>query len=72
MGGGPEEVPERYDLGDPMRLLPPSVPVLLVHGTADETVSVELSRSYARAARASLLSRVLGAASFRIGGRAGG
>jgi acetyl esterase/lipase len=53
MGGGPAEVPERYDVGDPMRLLPPSVPVLLVHGTADETVSVELSRSYARAARAS-------------------
>jgi acetyl esterase/lipase len=53
MGGGPEEVPERYDLGDPMRLLPPSVPVLLVHGTVDETVSVELSRSYPGAARAS-------------------
>jgi acetyl esterase/lipase len=52
MGGGPEEVPERYDLGDPIRLLPPSVPVLLVHGTADETVSVKLSRSYDRAARA--------------------
>ena len=51
MGGAPEEVPERYDAGDPIRLLPPSVPVLLVHGTLDETVSVSLSRSYERAAR---------------------
>jgi acetyl esterase/lipase len=53
MGGGPEQVGERYDVGDPLRLLPPSIPVLLVHGTADETVSVKLSRNYERAARAS-------------------
>ncbi len=53
MGGAPEEFPERYDAGDPIRLLPPSVPVLLVHGTIDETVSVKLSRNYERAARAS-------------------
>jgi acetyl esterase/lipase len=53
MGGGPDEVPERYDVADPVRLMPPSVPVLLVHGTADRTVSVELSRSYERTARAS-------------------
>jgi acetyl esterase/lipase len=51
MGGSPEEVPERYDAGDPLRLAPPSVPVLLVHGVADQTVSVELSRSYADAVR---------------------
>ena len=53
MGGGPDEVPERYDVADPIGLLPLGVPVLLVHGIADQTVSVELSRSYARAARAS-------------------
>jgi acetyl esterase/lipase len=52
MGGAPDEVPERYAAGDPMRLLPLSVPALLVHGTLDETVSVELSRNYERAARA--------------------
>jgi acetyl esterase/lipase len=52
MGGAPEEYPERYAAGDPMRLLPLSMPALLVHGTLDETVSVELSRNYARAARA--------------------
>ncbi len=52
MGGGPDEVAERYAVGDPMRLLPLSMPALLVHGTLDETVSVELSRSYERAALA--------------------
>jgi acetyl esterase/lipase len=50
MGGSPEEHPERYAAGDPMRLLPLGIPALLVHGTDDETVSVELSRSYERAA----------------------
>jgi acetyl esterase/lipase len=52
MGGSPEELPERYAAGDPMRLLPLSMPALLVHGTLDETVSVKLSRRYERAARA--------------------
>ena len=52
MGGSPEELPERYAVGDPMRLLPLSVPALLVHGTLDDTVSVKLSRNYERAARA--------------------
>ncbi|MGA2453942.1 MAG: alpha/beta hydrolase [Solirubrobacteraceae bacterium] len=52
MGGAPEEVPERYDVGDPLRLLPASMPALLIHGVHDETVSVTLSRSYADAARA--------------------
>jgi acetyl esterase/lipase len=51
MGGSPEQLPERYAAGDPIRLLPPSMPALLVHGTQDETVTVELSRDYARAAR---------------------
>jgi acetyl esterase/lipase len=52
MGGGPEEVPERYAVGDPVALVPPQMPVLLVHGVLDEVVSVKLSRSYADAARA--------------------
>ncbi len=52
MGGSPDEVPERYAAGDPMRLLPLEIPALIVHGVRDETVSVELSRSYARAAQA--------------------
>lgn len=53
MGGGPEELPERYQAADPIRLLPTGVAVLLVHGTVDETVSVRYSRSYEQAARAS-------------------
>jgi acetyl esterase/lipase len=52
MGGAPEQVPERYAAGDPMRLVPLGIPALLVHGTLDETVSVQRSRSYERAARA--------------------
>jgi acetyl esterase/lipase len=52
MGGSPEDLPDRYGAADPMRLLAPAVPTLLVHGSADETVSIELSRSYERAARA--------------------
>jgi acetyl esterase/lipase len=52
MGGSPGEVPERYAAGDPIRLLPPAMPVLLVHGVLDETVSIKLSRRYAKAARA--------------------
>jgi len=52
MGGGPDELPERYALADPIALVPLAIPVLLVHGTADTTVSVRRSRNYAQAARA--------------------
>jgi acetyl esterase/lipase len=52
LGGRPDEVPERYDAADPMRLVPLGVPTLLVHGAEDETVPVERSRAYAAAARA--------------------
>jgi acetyl esterase/lipase len=52
MGGGPEEVPERYAAGDPIELVPADVPVLLVHGIVDEVASIELSRSYAESAAA--------------------
>jgi acetyl esterase/lipase len=52
LGGSPAEVPDRYDLTDPMRLVPLGVPTLLVHGAEDETVPVKRSREYAEAARA--------------------
>jgi acetyl esterase/lipase len=52
MGGGPEELPERYAAGNPIASVPLQMPVLLVHGLLDETVSVRLSRAYARAALA--------------------
>jgi pimeloyl-ACP methyl ester carboxylesterase len=52
MGGSPDEFPERYGAGDPAALVPLQMPALLVHGVLDEVVSIELSRSYADAARA--------------------
>jgi acetyl esterase/lipase len=52
MGGSPEEVPERYAAGDPIRLLPLEMSALLVHGVRDPTVSIEISRGYVKAARA--------------------
>ncbi len=51
LGGRPEEVPERYDLADPMRLIPLGVPTLLVHGIDDETVPAKRSHEYFEAAR---------------------
>ncbi|MGI8803921.1 MAG: alpha/beta hydrolase family protein [Solirubrobacteraceae bacterium] len=52
MGGSPAEVPDRYEIGDPIRQVPLDLPVLLVHGTEDQTVSIERSRAYAAAAQA--------------------
>jgi len=49
MGGSPEEVPERYAAGDPIRLLALDMPVLIVHGVEDPTVSIEISRDYLNA-----------------------
>lgn len=47
MGGGPDDVPERYAVGDPLALAPPPVPVLLVHGRDDDSVPPEQSATYA-------------------------
>lgn len=52
MGGSPDAFPERYAVGDPLGLTPLEMPVLLVHGVLDETVSIELSRRYAEHAQA--------------------
>ncbi len=52
LGGGPDEVPERYAAADPIANVPLALPVLLVHGTDDATVTVRRSRDYAQAARA--------------------
>lgn len=49
LGGGPEEVPERYEAANPWRMLALPVPALLVHGKEDETVTVEQSRDYCTA-----------------------
>jgi len=52
MGGSPQELPERYAVADPLAHVPLRLPVLLVHGIEDRTVSVELSRRYAGASAA--------------------
>jgi pimeloyl-ACP methyl ester carboxylesterase len=43
LGGSPSEVPGRYEAATPR---PPGVPLLLVHGTLDEDVPVEISRDF--------------------------
>ncbi|MDP3711469.1 MAG: alpha/beta hydrolase [Mycobacteriales bacterium] len=55
LGGTVEQVPERWDLADPMSLLPLSVPTLVVHPEADTTIPVARSRDYAAASGAELV-----------------
>ena len=50
MGGGPDDVPERYRLGSPAALLPLGKPQLLLHGLADDSVPAALSEQYAETA----------------------
>ncbi|GAA1503006.1 hypothetical protein GCM10009827_014870 [Dactylosporangium maewongense] len=51
LGGAPDRVPEAYTAADPMRNLPSKVRTVVVHGSDDTIVPVELSRDYCRAAR---------------------
>ena len=52
LGGSPDQVPDRFGAVDPIRLVPPPVPVLVVHPADDDTIPVARSRQYADAARA--------------------
>jgi acetyl esterase/lipase len=52
LGGSPSEHPERYHASSPMELLPLGVRQLVIHGTPDEDVPVDISRRYAAAAKA--------------------
>ena len=51
LGGGPARVPDRYAYADPAQLLPARCRVIIVHGTEDRQVPIEVSRSYAAAAQ---------------------
>jgi acetyl esterase/lipase len=51
LGGSPIEFPERYRIASPSAFLPLRVPQVLIHGTEDPHVPLELSRSYAALAR---------------------
>lgn len=46
LGGGPEQRPQRYARVDPARLPAPPAPTVIIHGTRDRQVPIELSRSY--------------------------
>ncbi|TQS44628.1 alpha/beta hydrolase family protein [Cryptosporangium phraense] len=54
LGGTPAAVPDRYAIADPAALPPPGVPVTILHGDADDTVPLDVARSYAADGRASL------------------
>lgn len=52
IGGTPGRYPERFRAASPVELLPLGIRQLLLHGTADDAVPIELSRRYALAASA--------------------
>jgi uncharacterized protein len=52
LGGGPEEIPAVYDVACPVHLLPLGVPQVVLHGTGDLDVPLEVSTRYARRAGA--------------------
>jgi acetyl esterase/lipase len=51
LGGTPSDVPERYTSASPAALLPLGIPQVLIHGTEDVNVPLEVSQSYAEAAK---------------------
>jgi acetyl esterase/lipase len=52
LGGGPEDVPERYRDASPIERVPLGVPTVVVHGTADTDVPYDLSSAFVTRARA--------------------
>ena len=52
MGGKPEAMAARYAQASPIALLPVGVPVVCVHGEADDTVPIRQSERYVAAAKA--------------------
>jgi acetyl esterase/lipase len=52
LGGDFDEVPERYIAASPAALLPLGIPQILIHGTADESVPLQMSLAYLAKAQA--------------------
>jgi acetyl esterase/lipase len=50
LGGGPEDVPDRYALASPIERLPFGISQKLFHGTADTSVPHEISERYVHTA----------------------
>jgi acetyl esterase/lipase len=51
LGGTIASVPERYAAASPAAMLPLGVPQVLIHGTSDDSVPLQVSQAYANAAR---------------------
>jgi acetyl esterase/lipase len=51
LGGGFNDVPERYAAASPTALLPLGVPQVLIHGTSDASVPLQVSQAYTKAAK---------------------
>ena len=51
LGGAPTDQAARYQAASPRAMLPLDVLQLVIHGTADDVVPVEIARSYTQAAR---------------------
>jgi acetyl esterase/lipase len=51
LGGGPDELPDRYRAASPAALLPLGIPQVLVHGLDDTAVPSSMSADYAERAR---------------------
>jgi acetyl esterase/lipase len=52
LGGGPDDVPERYAVADPLTLLPTGVRTVLIHGGDDDDVPPSQAHRYVSAATA--------------------
>jgi acetyl esterase/lipase len=52
LGGTPADVPDRYALASPARLVPVRIPVVAVHGSLDDAVPLEISQRYVSRAQA--------------------
>jgi len=52
LGGNPRTVPERYAVASPAALLPLGISQVVIHGTEDDSVPLEMSQAYVAAAKA--------------------
>jgi len=52
LGGDPAERSPQYQQASPIARLPLGIPQLILHGTADDIVPIDISRTYTQAARA--------------------
>lgn len=68
LGGGPHDVPERFDRADPARRGPLPVPTVIVHGDADDQVPIANSAGYAASVGGGMCSMrvVSGAGHFAV------